>query len=165
MLADFRQWFYPKEFRIYGIKGIQSDFCLEEIIREIENIVSKQSPPSEVDQFVREIGGVIWRWGNRMKALTNEITDNKLIERVERVLDNAMDVLKNNEIEIRDHKGRQYSHGSHWKIVGRHLVEGIKERIIFDTISPAILYRGALIQDGEIIVGEPDKEGRNEINH
>ena len=60
--------------------------------------------------------------------------------------------LDESDIEVNDYSGRQFNEGMNVEIVGRRVDKKVKTSIIDEVMSPAILYRGELVQKTKVII-------------
>ncbi len=159
MIADFRQWFYPKEFRI-NHPGISfENLSIAEAIKRLEYLVKQLSKDQNKDinqvntKFIKEIAISVWRLEKRMKNLPDELSKKQSIKAIKRAKDRILNVFKKQEIEIKDYTGAIYDPDESWdEVVGEDLEGG--KGIITEMGKPRIIYRGIMIQKGIPIVNK-----------
>lgn len=152
IISKLRQYFYPREFRIISSGMLHEDFCLEEVIKKLENLVKLMPEATTVNtKFVKEIATPIWRLGKRVKGLTGDSSS----ARVQRALNMIGDVLRKHEIEIRDYTGNP------WKPPYSEMpwddAQGVPGGII-RMVTPCVVCRGKFLQRGKIITEEGGQE-------
>jgi len=153
MLGSIRQWFYPKEFRIKASRVPIKNFSIKEVIQKFEGLVkgvSEISTSKTNTSFIKEVATSVWRLAKRME----QYSDNPEFSRAKRALNLMKDVLKEYKIEIKDFTGKPWRppyDEMPWDDVKGGPMQ--KEGII-RMAEPQILWHGALLQRGKIIIEE-----------
>jgi hypothetical protein len=88
-------------------------------------------------------------------------TDRPLEEmrRAYRHFESAWDTLRQAGADVRDHAGEPYSDGSGLDVAAFEPRPGLQRETVVDTIKPTVVWKGRLIQVGQVVVGTPEQPG------
>lgn len=150
MFANWRQWRYPKEFRI------DPPIWPEEAIASIEPFL-RTMRYSNVDRdrltaLVRDVANGLWRAQKRLNAVP---APGREIRGAERFLEGALDALIQAGYEIRDHNGERVTGGEALRVIAYETSDHVTHAKVVETVKPTILHRKTIVQLGEVIVGQP----------
>jgi hypothetical protein len=123
-------------------------------------------PPPDINatiqerlKFLADVGTGLWRMRrNMVPSDFRNLLDARPLEEMRkpfRWLVSTWDVLKENGLEIQDHRGDRYISGQSLK-AHFEAAPDLHEDIIIETIKPTIYFGGKVIQMGEVVVGTPD---------
>ncbi len=160
LLADIRQWSYPKEFRIDSAAWPAS---LPDLLRQLGKAEDDRSAPgTSVDRealpgrLLADVGTGLWRLRQKM---VEPGTDRPLEEmrRAFRHLESITDALAQAGVEIRSHTGEVVPEQGIYalRVIAFQPTPGLARDRVLETIKPSVYYQGELIQMGEVIVGTP----------
>lgn len=171
IVAAIRQAKQPKEFRI---PVIDHDLAIEEnkrnlqlIFDNLESINKKQvkgrTPPPiksdwglEILRLLAEVTTGVWRSRQRMLTPGSQEPREEM-RRAFRPLQATLDSLQQAGIEIVDRINQKYVTGLVERVIATEPTPGLVSEMIIETIKPSIYYHGQLLQQGEVIVGVPEK--------
>lgn len=95
-------------------------------------------------------------WRAKVKMVDSDTGEAKEeMKRVYRHIEAIFEALKQIGVEITDHTGRAYDSGMALKVISFEPTAGLSKEEIKETIKPTVVWRGRLIQMGEVIVGTP----------
>jgi len=80
-------------------------------------------------------------------------------KKIKRYLDAIDDSLDNLGIEVEDRTGQPFDYGLPLKVISTEKAPGISRDIILETLRPTVYVKGKKAQEGEIIIGTPEKKG------
>jgi len=128
---------------------------------EIQGLVAaalKASLTPEDDGSAELIGNVavhVWRARNRMTdPATGEVRED--MRKVHRHVESALESLGNAGVRVEDWQGKPFDVGLPLKVLSYQPELGLTQDTVIETIRPAILWKGRMLQMGEVIVGTPD---------
>jgi|GEM_PF-860063 len=116
-------------------------------------------------KFLADVGTGLWRMRRNMVPTDfHNLQEARPLEEMRkpfRWLVSTWDALKENGLEIQDHRGDRYISGQSLK-AHFEAAPDLHEDTIIDTIKPTIFFDGKIIQMGEVVVGTPDLAGAAE---
>ena len=98
-----------------------------------------------------ELANAYWNLEKKLGDYENELSDNN-VRRLKSSIRKIKSYLDESDIEVNDYSGRQFNEGMNVEIVGRKVDKKVKTSIIDEVMSPAILYRGELVQKTKVII-------------
>lgn len=161
----FKQWFYPKEFRI--ATPPPGDGLKKELARLLDGLAdvagSLQKTESsgtgtEMRPFLLQLANLSWRLRRALvpfdgsPLLTSKPREES--RKAFRSVESLWKLLEENQITIVDHTGTRYRSGMQIKAFFEPSEEVEEEKVI-DTIKPTIYHADELVQTGEVLVGTP----------
>ncbi len=81
------------------------------------------------------------------------------MKRIHRHIEAIKDALRDFGVETVDHTGQRYDTGSALKVITSEKRAGINREEIIETLKPTVRFEGRLLQQGEVVVGEPVSQG------
>jgi hypothetical protein len=158
---DLRQLIFPKSFRIDNYRNPNLS-NLQQLLDAVAKLnLSTGSDSQANEELVKSIGAigvVIWRL---RKRTVSESDPPDKIRRISRDIDSAGDVMRQSDIEIKDHDGEAYDGGMRLRVISFQETPGLMSDKIIETIKPTIYYKGRMIRMGEVIVGTPAQNQRS----
>ena len=76
-------------------------------------------------------------------------------DRLARYLEAIAESLAKAEIEVKDHTGERFDYGQSLKVVASQTRSGIEHEIVAETIRPTVFWKGAMLQQGEVVLDVP----------
>jgi len=156
--SNFRQFLYPKEFRISSpVWSVD----LREQLRAIAKLL--QTAPVDADgpnpRLLSDLCTGLWRLRGRM---VHPDTGRPMEEmkRAYRHFESVWDALSAEGVKIYDHTGEAFEPGKSLRVSAFEPTPGLGRETIIEMIKPTIYFKDHLIQTGEVIVGTPE-EGSN----
>jgi hypothetical protein len=161
VMSSIRQFLYDRKFRI---QRNQLDPKVQEALvwlisqgltaepRKAKDTVNADT--KQTLKLLAEIVTSLWRVRRKL-AQGSEDGANKIISRH---IESAFDTLTAAKVELKDHTGEKYVSGMSLKVVAFQPNPELKFEKITETIKPTIIYRGILLQNGEVIVEKPDNQ-------
>ena len=117
--------------------------------------------PPEVTATLASIATNAWRARNKMvDAETGEPQDD--MRRVYRHIEGIFNAFDELGLRTIDPTGKAYDSGMALKVISFEQTPGISHEEITETIKPSITWQGRLLQIGEVIVGTPINERKQE---
>lgn len=166
MCAWQRQRLQPRLFRIPKTESLAGKTPVGSIYDALKEILDLLREPREaaIDrELVAGVATAIWRLGNRQKVLQGALTEDqgRFVKRLGKALQMAEDVLRDNDVEVRDYTDKPHDPGNPPAVAGRQASsEDLSVLTVVETVVPTVFYRGVLIQSGEIVLGMPaQREG------
>lgn len=144
-----------------GLQVMKKLYQLQEENKQLRQASFEVSPvevmPPEVSEALVSIATNAWRAKNKM---VDEETDEPKDEmhRVFRHIEGIFNAFEGLDLKVIDPKGRPYDTGMALKAISFEQTAGLSQEEITETIKPTILWRGLLLQTGEVIVGTPINE-------
>jgi len=161
LLSAVRQLWFPSEFRIVASPWpahleqtlLQIGQLGETTQSEPKDQVSNEQPPP----FLADIGTGLWRLRQKMvKPGTDQPLDE--MRRPFRHLESVWDALVQAGTKIQDHTDKPFDAGLSLKVIAYQPMPGLARERVIETIKPSIYFKDKMIQMGEVIVGEPQKD-------
>ena len=81
------------------------------------------------------------------------------MKRIHRHVEAINDALREFGVETVDHTGQRYDTGSALKVITSEKRAGLNREEIIETLKPTVRFEGRLLQQGEVVVGEPVSQG------
>jgi len=81
------------------------------------------------------------------------------MKRIHRHIEAINDALREFGVETVDHTGQRYDTGSALKVITSEKRAGLNREEIIETLKPTVRFKGRLLQQGEVVVGEPVSQG------
>jgi hypothetical protein len=154
----FRQRLFPREFRIAPLPPAKE---IEDFIEALREASRSAPSPEKGDpgqlKLLADIGTGLWRLKQKM---VRPGTDHPLDEmkRAYRHLESVWDAMAQAGTEIQDHTDRPFDPGQAIKVIAYQPTPGLSREKVIETVKPTIYHKGRIIQMGEVIVGQPQKE-------
>lgn len=161
LIATFRQWLYPREFRIEEMsQSPEWQAALIDVAQMLRAIAAREPPVTSDENdkaMVRalcDLANGVWRLKTRMiDGATGRPKEQ--FRREYSHVESLWDVLAEAGIEIQDHTGQRVSPGLSLREIERIPVLGLSHARVQETIKPTIYFKGNHVQKGEVIVEEP----------
>ena len=162
LLAEIRQWTFPKEFRIAEAAWPPG---IAELLQQLKQREASLSAPGSREpdgealprRLLADVGTGLWRLRQRM---VEPGTGRPLEEmrRAFRHLESITDALAQAGVEIRGHTGEPLPEQGVYalKVIAFQPTPGLVRDQVLETIKPSVYCQGELIQMGEVIVGTPE---------
>jgi len=115
------------------------------------------SPQEDLDVVDRTLAAIATNAWRAKKKMVDSTTGEPLEEmkKVYRHIESIFNALQEADVKLLEPTGRNYDPGMAIRVLSFEPTPGIAREEIKDTIKPAILRGGRLIQAGEVIVGTP----------
>ncbi len=155
LFSGWRQFLYPREFRITPLKL----FDLNTILRLIANLPEKDvsdTTRTESLQFIIDFSLSLWRLQQKL-MLPNTEQPLPEMRRAYNTLTSIWNSLIQAGISVREHNESLYHQGLSLSVAGYREVAGITQPIIVETIKPTVYLQDNPIYFGEVIVGIPSR--------
>jgi len=81
------------------------------------------------------------------------------MKRIHRHIEAISEALREFGVETIDHAGQRYDTGSALKVITSEKRAGLNREEIIETLKPTVRFKGRLLQQGEVVVGEPVPQG------
>lgn len=158
---SLRQLKYPPEFRLPApvrrtpgatVEGIR------ELARLLEPASGGATAACPVDDSGRSLGHLatlVWRVKEKVARLDKAVDRNLAL-----AVDAAWAGLAKAGLEVKVHDGEPVTGGEAFRVLVYEPVDSLDREQVKETVKPSVFYRGARVQDGEVIVGRPS--GRSE---
>lgn len=161
----------PPELRLLqsvdasGLRAIQKVNQLQGEIEQLHRDVASAQPvevmPPEVTATLVSVATNAWRARNKMvDAETGEPQDD--MRRVYRHIEGIFNAFEELGLRTIDPTGKAYDSGMALKVISFEPTPGLSSEEITETIKPSITWQGRLLQTGEVIVGTPIDERKQE---
>lgn len=99
-------------------------------------------------------------WRALQKIIDIETSEPKPeMKRIHRHIEAISEALLEFGVETVDHTGQRYDTGSALKVITSEKRLGLNREEIIETLKPTVRFRGRLLQQGEVVVGEPVPQG------
>lgn len=155
----FRQWMYPAEFRI--AEGVWSEKIAEQLTEVLAALPISVNNERQglADKHLVAIGTRLWQL--RTEMMGNEgNTQPDALRRASRHLEVLWDRFAEAGLDIDDLSNEIISEtGGHpgLKVLAYQPTNRVTCYRVIDTVKPMIKFNNEIIQDGEVIVGTPEK--------
>jgi hypothetical protein len=163
LLNNFRQFLYPREFRI--AEPAWSDETIIESLQQIAELLAKKEPESPKKEaptaaragFLADVSTGLWRLRQKM---VQPGSDRPLDEmrRAYRHFESVWDALANEGVQIYDHTGENFDSGKQIKVLAFQPTPGLNREKVLETVKPTIYVKDQLVQMGEVYVGTPEEK-------
>lgn len=110
---------------------------------------------TEVARAFVSIGTHAWKARVRLARADASVSSDAA--RLGRHLDAIVESLEKLGMEIKDHTGEPFDYGQSLKVAACQPKEGISREFVAETIRPTIYLKGALLQQGEVVIDIPAK--------
>lgn len=121
---------------------------------------AQASPATEDEQLTSMISRLalhVWRAKGRLyDPATGEVREE--MHKMQRHIQGAIEVLEQAGVRLEDWSGKAYDVGLPIKVLSYQPMPDLVQDTIIETLRPAILWKGRMIQMGEVIVGTPAKQ-------
>lgn len=161
-----RQTMFPREFRIpesplADDAILQLERIAHRITDQAKALSDEPQPKEDRKAFLAEIGTGMWRLRQKM---TQADTGKPLEEmrRAYRHFESVWDTLEKDGVKIYDHTGEDFDAGKSLKVLAYQPTVGLSRERVTETIKPTIYAGDDLLQLGEVIVGTPEKQPKNQ---
>lgn len=129
--------------------------------RELAEQASRPAPPppvtapaaAEIDGPVADLATHVWRARHRLNSDQSQAAD--ALRRTARHIDSAMETFKLIDLNLKDWVNEPYDPGLPVKVLTFQPTPGLTRDTVIEAIRPAVLWRGRLLQSGEVVVGTP----------
>jgi hypothetical protein len=99
-------------------------------------------------------------WRALQKIIDVETSEPKPeMKRIHRHIESISEALREFGVETVDHTGQRYDTGSALKVITSEKRVGLNREEIIETLKPTVRFKGRLLQQGEVVVGEPVPQG------
>lgn len=160
-MLKIKQLTYPREFRIYSVgMNLEAFHKLQEVIQNLE--ISCDNGDDRISQkFLADLSIGAWRLRKKMldKDTQQPLTQ---IKRAFRHLESIVTTLEKEGIEIHDHDNMPFDPGMTLKVLAFQPTAGLDREFVIETIKPTINYNESRLVIGEVIVGTPLKNKKEE---
>lgn len=161
-LAGFRQWCFPRPFRIPAPDWPAPLLLAVEralMGQPIAPVSAQPAASADADfyKLIAELATGIWRIRRKFEAAKND-DGTELLRSMGRYLESTWDSLQAGGVEVRDDTGERYVAGMALHVLAFQPMPGCKQDRIHETIKPSIYYKDKLIQRGEVIVTTPERK-------
>lgn len=112
-------------------------------------------PPGDLGAFLCRLATHVWRAQNKMIDTTTG-TPREETRRLYRHIEGALDTLTEQGIVMQDWVNKPYDVGLPVKVLSYQPTKGLQCDTILETLRPAVVWNGRMLQVGEVIVGTPD---------
>ena len=112
------------------------------------------SPDEEIGSFLCRLATHLWRAKSKMLDPGNGAPRDDM-KRVYRHIEGALDSLTQSGIVIQDWLNQPYDVGLPVKVLSYQPTAGLPRDTILETLRPAVIWNGRMLQLGEVIVGTP----------
>ena len=96
----------------------------------------------------------VWKTHQRLIAMGADQPSSEN-RKLFRTIDSTLQTIKQSGVEVIDRTNEPYVNGMTEKVLTFQPIPELEKETIIETLKPSILYKGQLIQYGEIIVGQP----------
>ncbi len=136
----------------------------KKVRRSLTPIRVHDAPSGQVSSIV-EIAIETWRVGDRLKKL--QVLANKEGPTIGFSIERIQHILKEMGVEVKDPAGEIYHDGMGLDVLTFDYGPGElpTNRIVQETVSPAVYYNGQLIKMAKVIVGSAGGRNPNAQNH
>ncbi len=117
------------------------------------------APPAPVETSTGDIDGPladlathVWRARHRLND-TAQPAD--ALRRTSRHIDSAVESLRLLDLNLKDWINEPYDPGLPVKVLTFQPTAGLTRDTVIEVVRPAVLWRGRLLQSGEVVVGTP----------
>jgi hypothetical protein len=166
--ADRRQLRFPPALRIaaptYGEVGslriehaLRAFDAATRALRERVVVPHEARLDDEQRRLVVEAGTSLWRLKHKLLPHGAQQPSEEL-RPAARHFQSTWDAFARAGVEIVDHTGQHPPTGGVWsvRVLAYQPTAGIGRDTVIDTLRPSILMRGQVLQNGEVIVGQPE---------
>ena len=166
ILLRLKQLLFTKELmnrfpRLYKWGSLAKSEFSEHIVSKAPQFnsinleVNQEKENQKKVQLLIDIGTGFWRIRRKvfppeMKVIPKEMRG------IELAFESISDILKKNEVEIRDHTGEIITGGEALQVVAFQPTNEVNREKVIETIKPTIYYKGRIAQMGTVIVGIPE---------
>jgi len=152
----------PLEFsvrlhRVPGKAPRQTSSVPPPLAAEVQGVANHSTVETinvELVQALVKVATDAWRMQRKMVEPDSTVPKEEF-KRVYRHIDSIMDALAEAQIELRDPTGANYDSGMALRVVSFEDMENVNRETVKETIKPAILWKGQLVQHAEVIIGTP----------
>ena len=136
---------------------------LEASLRELPAQPPAPAGPSadDTEGLAAAFGGLatqVWRaYGKTVDPATGQPREE--MRRVHRLIEGALDVLKQMGLTINDWVNQPYDAGLPVKVLTFQPAPGVVRDTILETVRPTVMWKNRLVQLGEVVVGTPVDSG------
>jgi len=155
MLEDFRQFAFPKPFRIEP-PAIPEE--MQEALQHLARGKSLEPGAEESSKLLVGLATELFRLRQKM-VRQGTAEPREEVRRAWRHVETMGDLFQQAGYEIQDHTGRRFEIGLDLSVVAYQPTSGIDRETIIETVRPSIYHRGVQIQRGEVVVGKPEPPG------
>lgn len=141
---------------VIGIEGFDPRSFLITIPQRIPQ--TSAGDATSIDFALNAIATNTWRAVQKMLDVESH-EPKPGMERVFRHIEAIQDALKGLGVETVDHTGQRYDTGSALKVITSEKRAGLNREEIIETLKPTVRFNGRLLQQGEVVVGEPVSQG------
>ncbi len=165
-LARWRQWFYPREFRIEPTNPENWSTALVRLLEEepspnaADEEIIVDEPNTYLDnEFVVNICNQLFRARKDADAVAKEEKSTKEIRSLLRAIESAMTLLQEKGVECFDLAGQDYHQGRVDFSPARKAEEvpGLDTAKVAECKRPAVYYQGKLLQKATGVIARPAK--------
>ncbi len=111
-------------------------------------------PGPELSSFLCRLATHVWRAKSKMvDPATGAARDD--MRRVYRHIEGAVETLAQNGVVLQDWLNQAYDVGLPVKVLSYQPTPGLTRDTILETLRPAVIWNGRMLQLGEVIVGTP----------
>jgi hypothetical protein len=173
-IPPLKQYLYPRELRLPNplyISNIYNEEQLEEwsanlikfqlltVQKQAASVVQQKDEEREKsigDLFylLTNIVTGVWKTHQRLIAMGADQLSSEN-RKLFRTIDSTLQTIKQSGVEVIDRTNEPYVNGMTEKVLTFQPIPELEKETIIETLKPSILYKGQIIQYGEIIVGQP----------
>lgn len=121
---------------------------------ETDSRLPSAHPGEEIGAFLCRVSTHVWRAKAKMVDPATG-TPREDMRRVYRHIEGAVDALTQGGVVMQDWLNQPYDVGLPVKVLSYQPTPGITRDTILETLRPAVIWNGRMLQLGEVIVGTP----------
>lgn len=111
---------------------------------------------AEIDGPIADLATHVWRARHR---LNDQSQPADALRRTARHIDSAVETFRQIDLSLKDWINEPYDPGLPVKVLTFQSKPGLTRDTVIEAIRPAVLWRGRLLQSGEVVVGTPADAG------
>ena len=146
-----------------GVKGFDARSISVTLTNQVPSETSSSVGGAGLDRAFSVIATNTWRVIQKMLDVESREPKPEM-QRVFRHIEAIQDALKEIGVETIDHTGQLFDTGSAVKVVTSEKRAGLAREEIIETLKPTVRRDGRLLQQGEVVVGEPEEKNDNLVH-
>lgn len=112
-----------------------------------------ETPSADLDGPLADLATHVWRARHR---LNDSAQPADALRRTSRHIDSAVESFRQLDLNLKDWINEPYDPGLPVKVLTFQPTAGLTRDTVIEAVRPAVLWRGRLLQSGEVVVGTPD---------